>query len=93
MSALLFDTCNAAWRMKHKSMQVGGRVGSEPVHWFNGDLFNDDDALALGREEIETAGSCWPWRACMTAARGRSRGRPSTEGGARCPIPQARPPS
>ena len=32
----------------------GGRVGFESVHWFNGDLFNDDAALPHGREELET---------------------------------------
>ena len=38
-----------------RAMSTGGRVGFESVHWFNGDLFNDEAALALGREEIETA--------------------------------------
>ena len=38
-----------------RAMNTGGRVGFESVHWFNGDLFNDDAALALGRDEIETA--------------------------------------
>ncbi len=33
-------------------MAVGGRVGFEAVHWFNGGLFNDDAALALTRSEI-----------------------------------------
>ena len=32
-----------------------GLVGFEPVAWFNGGLFDDDTALPLEREEIETA--------------------------------------
>ena len=36
-------------------MRTGGRVGFESVHWFNGDLFNDDAALPLERDETETA--------------------------------------
>ena len=35
-------------------MATGGRVGYETVAWFNGGLFDSDDALALTREEIET---------------------------------------
>ena len=38
-----------------RAMSKGGRVGFESVHWFNGDLFNDDAALPLERKEIETA--------------------------------------
>ena len=38
-----------------RAMSQGGRVGFESVHWFNGDLFNDEAALALGGDEIETA--------------------------------------
>ena len=38
-----------------RAMSRGGRVGFESVHWFNGDLFNDDTALPLQRSEIETA--------------------------------------
>ena len=38
-----------------RAMSKGGRVGFESVHWFNGDLFNDDTALPLERKEIETA--------------------------------------
>ena len=38
-----------------RAMSKGGRVGFESVHWFNGDLFNDDVALPLERKEIETA--------------------------------------
>ena len=33
----------------------GGLVGFEPVAWFNGGLFDDDAALPLERDEIETA--------------------------------------
>ena len=38
-----------------RAMSKGGRVGFESVHRFNGDLFNDDTALPLQRDEIETA--------------------------------------
>ena len=37
------------------AMSVGGRIGFEPVAWFNGGLFDDDTALPLDREGIETA--------------------------------------
>ena len=37
------------------AMSVGGRVGFEAVDWFNGGLFDDDTALPLDREGIETA--------------------------------------
>ena len=37
------------------AMAVGGRVGFESVAWFNGGLFDDDTALPLDREGIETA--------------------------------------
>ncbi len=33
----------------------GGLVGFEPVAWFNGGLFDDDAALPLERDEIDTA--------------------------------------
>ncbi len=36
------------------AMAEGGRVGFETVAWFNGGLFDSDDALALTRAEIET---------------------------------------
>ena len=36
------------------AMAAGGRVGFESVAWFNGGLFDSDDALALTRAEIET---------------------------------------
>ena len=36
------------------AMAEGGRVGFETVAWFNGGLFDSDDALALTRDEIET---------------------------------------
>ncbi|MDE0199663.1 MAG: class I SAM-dependent DNA methyltransferase [Caldilineaceae bacterium] len=36
------------------AMAAGGRVGFETVAWFNGGLFDSDDALALTRDEIET---------------------------------------
>ena len=36
------------------AMAAGGRVGFETVAWFNGGLFDSDDALALTRAEIET---------------------------------------
>ena len=38
-----------------RAMASGGRVGFEPVAWFNGGLFDDDRALPLERAEIETA--------------------------------------
>ena len=34
-----------------RAMRTGGRVGFEPVHWFNGDLFNDD-AAELARVSV-----------------------------------------
>lgn len=37
------------------AMSGGGRVGFEAVAWFNGGLFDDDTALPLDREGIETA--------------------------------------
>ena len=37
------------------AMATGGDVGFEPVAWFNGGLFDDDTALSLDREGIETA--------------------------------------
>ena len=36
------------------AMATGGRVGVEPVAWFNGGLFNDDAVLPLEKAEIET---------------------------------------
>ena len=36
------------------AMAAGGRVGFETVAWFNGGLFDSDNALALTRAEIET---------------------------------------
>ena len=36
------------------AMAAGGRVGFETVAWFNGGLFDNDDALELTRAEIET---------------------------------------
>ena len=35
-------------------MCTGGRVGVEPVAWFNGGLFDDDAVLPLEKAEIET---------------------------------------
>ncbi len=37
------------------AMATGGRVGFEPVSWFDGGLFDDDTALALEKGEIDTA--------------------------------------
>ena len=37
------------------AMATGGDVGFEPVAWFNGGLFDDDNALPLDRDGIETA--------------------------------------
>ncbi len=37
------------------AMATGGDVGFEPVAWFNGGLFDDDAALPLDLEGIETA--------------------------------------
>ena len=37
------------------AMSTGGRIGFEAVAWFNGGLFDDDTALPLEREDIETA--------------------------------------
>ncbi|MXX36711.1 MAG: class I SAM-dependent DNA methyltransferase, partial [Gemmatimonadetes bacterium] len=36
------------------AMATGGRVGFEPVAWFNGGLFDDDAAISLKKAEIET---------------------------------------
>ena len=36
------------------AMSTGGRVGFEPVAWFNGGLFNDDTALPLEKADIAT---------------------------------------
>ncbi len=36
------------------AMAAGGRVGFETVAWFNGGLFDSDDALPLERSEIQT---------------------------------------
>ena len=36
------------------AMSTGGRVGFEPVAWFNGGLFDDDAVLPLEKAEIET---------------------------------------
>ena len=36
------------------AMATGGRVGFEPVAWFNGGLFADDAVLPLEKAEIET---------------------------------------
>ena len=36
------------------AMATGGRVGFEPVAWFNGGLFDDDAALPLKKAEIDT---------------------------------------
>ncbi len=38
-----------------RAMSAGGRVGFESVAWFNGGLFDDETALPLDREGIETA--------------------------------------
>ena len=37
------------------AMAAGGRIGFEAVAWFNGGLFDDDAALPLDREGIDTA--------------------------------------
>ena len=37
------------------AMASGGRIGFEAVAWFNGGLFDDDSALPLERDEIDTA--------------------------------------
>ena len=37
------------------AMSVGGRIGFESVAWFNGGLFDDNTALPLDRQGIETA--------------------------------------
>ena len=37
------------------AMATGGRVGFEPVSWFDGGLFDDDTALALEKGEIDAA--------------------------------------
>ena len=37
------------------AMSTGGRIGFEAVAWFNGGLFDNDSALPLERNDIETA--------------------------------------
>ena len=37
------------------AMSTGGRIGFEAVAWFNGGLFDDDAALPLDRDGIDTA--------------------------------------
>ncbi len=37
-----------------RGMASGGRIGFEPVDWFNGGLFDDDTALALEKADIDT---------------------------------------
>ena len=37
------------------AMSTGGRIGFEAVAWFNGGLFDNDTAMPLDREGIETA--------------------------------------
>ncbi len=36
------------------AMSTGGRVGFEPVAWFNGGLFDDDTALPLEKTDLDT---------------------------------------
>ena len=36
------------------AMSTGGRIGFEPVAWFNGGLFDDDTALPLEKTDIDT---------------------------------------
>jgi type II restriction/modification system DNA methylase subunit YeeA len=38
-----------------KAMRLGGRIGFEQVAWFNGGLFNNDDALPLEKDDIALA--------------------------------------
>ena len=37
------------------AMRTGGLVGFEEVAWFNGGLFDDDDAVPMDKEDIEQA--------------------------------------
>lgn len=37
------------------TMRTGGLVGFEEVAWFNGGLFDDDDAVPMEKEDIEQA--------------------------------------
>jgi type II restriction/modification system DNA methylase subunit YeeA len=37
------------------AMKSGGLFGAEPIEWFNGGLFDDDDVLPLEKEELELA--------------------------------------
>jgi type II restriction/modification system DNA methylase subunit YeeA len=37
------------------AMRKGGRVGFEPVEWFNGGIFDDDTVLKLDKDEIAQA--------------------------------------
>ena len=41
-------------RLLFQAMASGGRVGFEPVAWFNGGLFDDDTALPLDHTDIAT---------------------------------------
>jgi hypothetical protein len=49
------------------AMREGGRIGFERVDWFNGGLFDDDNALPLTREDIALL------RAAFGARLGRNR--------------------
>lgn len=46
-----------------EKMRTGGRIGLEPIAWFNGGLFDTNDALPLGRSQIDlvldAAGMDW----------------------------------
>ncbi len=54
-AATLPDDFQALARDLFKAMQSGGRVGFEHVAWFNGGLFNDDNALSLDGDDIAIA--------------------------------------
>ena len=51
------DQFGAMAKALFSAMRAGGMVGFETVEWFNGGLFDDDEALPLDKADIELASS------------------------------------
>jgi hypothetical protein len=49
------DEFEAFGRDLFRAMRMGGRIGFEPVDWFNGGLFDDDTVIPLDRDDIMLA--------------------------------------
>ena len=64
-----------------RAMRTGGMVGFEPVAGFNGNLFNDAQALPLSRASMSASRSCskrtssWRPRNAASCVEPRSFGR------------------